>query len=124
MTLEALAYFRYWKTLLEKCATGYWYEPRKDHRGSGAWMIDDCQARIRNQLAEIKGMSVAYNTLLVPLDGPPAETIVDVAQEIPHSLVLMTTHGRSELKRLMLGSVTDSVVRNAHGPVMVILSAS
>lgn len=76
------------------------------------------------QLAEIKGMSVAYNTVLVPLDGPPAETIVDVAQEIPHSLVLMTTHGRSGLKRLMLGSVTDSVVRNAHGPVMVIPSAS
>ena len=76
------------------------------------------------QLAEIKGMSVAYNTVLVPLDGPLAETIVDVAQEIPHSLVLMTTHGRSGLKRLMLGSVTDSVVRNAHGPVMVIPSAS
>ena len=76
------------------------------------------------QLAEIKGMSVAYNTVLVLLDGPPAETIADVAQEIPHSLVLVTTHGRSGLKRLMLGSVTDSVVRNAHGPVMVILSAS
>ena len=76
------------------------------------------------QLAEIKGMSVAYNTVLVPLDGPPAETIVDVAQEIPHSLVLMTTHGRSGLKRLMLGSVTDSVVRNAHGPAMVIPSDS
>ena len=53
----------------------------------------------------------------------PAETIVSVARETPHSMVAMTTHGRSGIRRAVLGSVTDHVVRHCGEPVLVIRAA-
>ena len=41
------------------------------------------------------------------LHGDPAGSIVDRAQEIEDSLVVMMTHGRSGIARWILGSVTD-----------------
>ena len=49
----------------------------------------------------------------------PAEAIVEVAVAEP-TLVVMTTHGRSGINRLVLGSVTDRVVRHANAPVLVV----
>ena len=48
-----------------------------------------------------------------------AQVIIDKAMEQP-SLVVMTTHGRSGIGRLVLGSVTDRVVRHSNLPVLVI----
>ncbi|HZA22580.1 MAG TPA: universal stress protein [Dehalococcoidia bacterium] len=54
------------------------------------------------------------------LRGHPAATIVDLASEIPGSLVAISTHGRSGIGRWLLGSVTDRVVRHSPAPVLVI----
>ncbi len=54
------------------------------------------------------------------LHGRAADAIVDLVQEIPDSLVAMTTHGRSGLGRWVLGSVADRVVRSSGGPVLLI----
>ena len=54
----------------------------------------------------------------------PAETIVAVARETPHSMVAMTTHGRSGIRRAVLGSVTDHVVRHCGEPVLVVRAAA
>jgi nucleotide-binding universal stress UspA family protein len=35
-------------------------------------------------------------------------------------LIVMSTHGRSGLQRLLIGSVTDRVIRFSHVPVLVI----
>ena len=48
-----------------------------------------------------------------------AQAIIDKAAEQP-SLVVMTTHGRSGVSRIALGSVTDRVVRHSNVPVLVI----
>ena len=48
-----------------------------------------------------------------------AQVIIDKAMEQP-SLVVMTTHGRSGIGRLVLGSVTDRVVCHSSLPVLVI----
>jgi nucleotide-binding universal stress UspA family protein len=52
--------------------------------------------------------------------GLPAPHIVALAQETPHSLLVLTTHGRSALARWFVGSVTEEVVRAAAKPVLVI----
>lgn len=52
--------------------------------------------------------------------GPPAIAVADFARETAHSLVAMTTHGRSGLGRWILGSVADRVIRHSGGPVLVI----
>jgi len=54
--------------------------------------------------------------------GPrsPAQSLIDLANPARVSLVTMATHGRGGLRRLVLGSVTDKVVRGAQVPILVI----
>jgi len=54
------------------------------------------------------------------LRGTAAHRIVEFARETPGSMVVMTTHGRSGLRRWVLGSVADEVVRASGEPVLVI----
>lgn len=52
--------------------------------------------------------------------GDPAREIVDRAREIQADLVVMGTHGRTGLKRLLLGSVAEKVLRLAPCPVLML----
>jgi nucleotide-binding universal stress UspA family protein len=52
--------------------------------------------------------------------GPPAETIVEVAEQTHADMVVMATHGYTGLKRWTLGSVTDKVVQASPAPVFVV----
>jgi nucleotide-binding universal stress UspA family protein len=65
---------------------------------------------------EQEGISVRWDVLR----GAPAHSIVEFAKEAPGSMVAMTTHGRSGLRRWVLGSVADQVVRASGEPVLVI----
>lgn len=51
--------------------------------------------------------------------GTPHEEIVAYAEERGVDPVVMGTHGRSGIDRVLLGSVTDNVVRRADQPVLV-----
>lgn len=53
-------------------------------------------------------------------DGPAVEYILSLASQTPHSLVVLTTHGRSALARWFVGSVAEGVVQAASVPVLVI----
>jgi nucleotide-binding universal stress UspA family protein len=52
--------------------------------------------------------------------GHPAETIVRVAQERGADLIVMSTHGRTGLQHVLLGSVAEKVVRLAPCPVLTV----
>jgi nucleotide-binding universal stress UspA family protein len=52
--------------------------------------------------------------------GHPATTIVDYADEHDMQLILIASHGRTGLKRMLLGSVAEQVARHAHCPVLVL----
>lgn len=52
--------------------------------------------------------------------GSPAEAIVARARETGADLIVMTSHGRTGISRLWLGSVADHVVRAATIPVLVL----
>lgn len=54
------------------------------------------------------------------LEGDPASKIVEYAEAQPNSLIAMCTQGRTGLGRLVLGSVTDAVIRSGNTPVLVI----
>jgi nucleotide-binding universal stress UspA family protein len=49
-----------------------------------------------------------------------ADVIVARAISLPADLILMGTHGRTGIKRLLLGSVAERVLRTAPSPVMVV----
>lgn len=52
--------------------------------------------------------------------GDASAAICRVAAELPASLIVMGTHGRSGLGRLILGSVAESVARHAPCPVLTV----
>jgi nucleotide-binding universal stress UspA family protein len=52
--------------------------------------------------------------------GPPADTIVRVAHKRDADLIVMGTHKRTGLQQMLLGSVTEKVVRLATCPVLTI----
>jgi universal stress protein A len=66
---------------------------------------------------EVRG-EVPADTL-VQSGSPPAE-IIAVAKRIPADLIVISTHGRTGLKHVFLGSVSEYVVRHAACPVLVV----
>jgi len=57
------------------------------------------------------------------LEGPAAAEIISYAQTAPRAVIAMSTHGRSGVRRWMLGSVTEKVVRHADDPVLIVRGA-
>ncbi|MCS6927047.1 MAG: universal stress protein, partial [Candidatus Binatia bacterium] len=53
-------------------------------------------------------------------EGPAADTILEVAAQKAVDLIVMATHGRSGVRRFVLGSVTEKVVRAASCPVLAV----
>ena len=68
--------------------------------------------------AEKRGVAVEQ----VRLEGRPSRRIVEYADENDCDLIVMGTHGRGGLDRLLLGSVAERVVRAATVPVMTVQS--
>lgn len=54
------------------------------------------------------------------LQGDPYRTIVDYTEEFGMDLVVMATHGRRDVERFLLGSVTERVLNTTTVPVMVV----
>jgi len=53
-------------------------------------------------------------------EGDPGDEIIHVAQGTPCDLIVMGTHGRTGLGRLLMGSVAEKVLRRAPCPVLTI----
>jgi nucleotide-binding universal stress UspA family protein len=53
-------------------------------------------------------------------EGPAAHMIADRARDLGVDLIVMSTHGRGGLGRLVFGSVADSVLRHASCPVLLV----
>jgi nucleotide-binding universal stress UspA family protein len=88
----------------------------------------DLQAEIEADATEyLKRVAAGLNRRGVSgswklLTGATARAIVDLARRTPQDLVVLTTHGRTGLKRWALGSVAEALVRGSGDPVMVIPS--
>ena len=53
-------------------------------------------------------------------EGDPAQNIVDHVKAHHINLVVMSTHGHGGVRRLLMGSVTDRVIRSCEAPVLVV----
>lgn len=54
--------------------------------------------------------------------GHPAQVILDQAESLRTDLIVISSHGRTGLERVLLGSVAESVVRGSKVPVMIVKS--
>jgi nucleotide-binding universal stress UspA family protein len=73
---------------------------------------------LQRMLGELKpnDPAVPFEHRLVA--GDPAAEIVAMAEELRSELIVLPTHGRTGLTRLLMGSVAESVVRSAPCPVL------
>jgi nucleotide-binding universal stress UspA family protein len=76
------------------------------------------QEELRARLERLKGLGghVRVETRLV--EGDPVTEILRLSQEAGTDLIIMGTHGRTGLGRLLMGSVAEQVVRQAACPVL------
>lgn len=58
------------------------------------------------------------------LDGPPVATIVNYAREKKVDLIVLGSHGRKGLSRVLLGSVAEGVMRDAKCPTLIVHHAA
>jgi nucleotide-binding universal stress UspA family protein len=73
---------------------------------------------LRRMLEEVRPVDagVAYEHRL--LSGDPAGTIVRLAEEEDVDMIVLGTHGRTGLLRMLMGSVAEAIVRHAKCPVL------
>jgi nucleotide-binding universal stress UspA family protein len=71
---------------------------------------------LREAAHQLAGLPVEYAVRF----GEPAEEILEEAREFGADLVVMATHGRSGVARLMLGSVAEAVLRRSEVPVVLV----
>jgi len=73
---------------------------------------------LEESVAQELGEETAVETRLV--EASPVEGILRAAEMTRAELIVMGTHGRSGLNRLLLGSVAEKVLREAKGPVLTV----
>src|SRR6266568_6206962 len=74
----------------------------------------------RKQLEQIRPVDGQIPVHHVFLEGDPATEIVRYAQDAWIDLIVMGTHGRTGLERLLMGSVAEKVMRDAPCSVLVV----
>lgn len=91
-------------------------------------------AQLGALLAELRAETSAYlagkaeemkskglkNVSCAAKEGLAADEIIAAARQSHDTLIAMCTHGRSGMKRWILGSVAETVVRHAESPVLVV----
>lgn len=82
---------------------------------------DESRARHAEQALREKLTDAKWKKLHVKIGfGDPGHEIADHAQELAAELIVLPSHGRRGLSRILLGSVAERVVRLAHCPVLVL----
>lgn len=89
---------------------------------SGEELASSARTRLEAFLREHAG-EVGHHPVGKVLIGRPADEIVGYAAEHGAELIVMTTHGYSGVKNVLLGSTTESVLRHASCPVLSVRGA-
>lgn len=94
-------------------------ELEKAARENAAKVVETTSEKIKPSFA---GKNVDLSTEI--LFGSPDSRIVETAEEMKTDLIIIGSHGYKQWERLLLGSVSDSVVHHAHCSVMVVRTAA
>jgi nucleotide-binding universal stress UspA family protein len=95
-------------------AGSYLDDMMRDLVDSGRRILQRAQAQ-----AEKAGVKAATVLLQAPA-GPAADAIVRQARKGKADLIVIGTHGRRGVRRLVMGSDAEQVVRNSPVPVMLV----
>jgi nucleotide-binding universal stress UspA family protein len=99
-----------------------WTIPNVGYAEALAWPVEDMQKAAQKALEVVRERTAKLHPEVetVVLEGKDWMRIIDVARERKVDLIVMGTHGRRGLPRLILGSVTEKVVRLSPVPVLTV----
>lgn len=86
-------------------------------RDNAVRVLDHTAARVKG-FSKSDAVSIVTDTLF----GSPESRIVETAEESQTDLIIIGSHGYNAWERLLLGSISDSVVRHAPCSVLVVRS--
>jgi nucleotide-binding universal stress UspA family protein len=82
---------------------------------------DESRRRHARQALEERLSDPKYQGVQIQIElGDPGHEIAAYAERIKADLIVVPSHGRTGLTRLLIGSVAERVVRLAHCPVLVL----
>lgn len=87
-----------------------------------AEMKEEAAAYLEKKTEDLKRKGIE-KVSFVAKEGLGADEIISFGRQTPDNLIAMCTHGRSGVKRWVLGSVTETVVRHCGDPVLIIRAA-
>ena len=91
--------------------------------GGAEMFFDTGEADTSEAIERLEGVKLSDPQIACQrrvLSGPPATLILELAKAEHIDLIVMGTHGRTGLLRLVMGSVAEEVVRKATCPVLTI----
>ena len=96
---------------MEASLPGYWENWYESEVENAQQLFEEAQAT-----ADEYGVTLETETTM----GRPARSIVEFADTETVDHVVMGSHGRSGVSRILLGSVAETVLRRAHCPVTIV----
>jgi nucleotide-binding universal stress UspA family protein len=84
-----------------------------------AQLETEAREYLSEKAQELKSKGISHVATAAEL-GYGAEEIIALARRTPDNFIAMCTHGRSGLRRWLLGSVTERVVRHSGDPVLIV----
>jgi nucleotide-binding universal stress UspA family protein len=84
-----------------------------------AGVRDEANGYLAKKVAELKKLGLEKVSSM-SAEGFAGDEIIGLGRKTPEGLIAMCSHGRSGLKRWVLGSVTETVVRHTVDPMLVL----
>ena len=81
-------------------------------------LIEEAKSKMESIKKELE--DVDYKVKEVIVVGIPHEEIVKIAEDEGVDIIMMGSHGKTNLKDILLGSVTENVIKKANKPVLVV----
>jgi nucleotide-binding universal stress UspA family protein len=95
------------------------YEPGPQYvRDSRAKELRSEHDELQRMSADSRARGLDARALLI--EGPTAETILSVAKDESADLIIVGSHGRSALTRVLLGSISTELVHHSTIPLLVV----
>src|SRR2546422_1030776 len=93
-------------------------------RPGGRFNVRVDQVRARRELAAqelvLRGRREGVRVTFLVWEGDPGDAILEAARAESADMIVLGSHGRGPIGRLLLGSVSQHVVRHATVPVVVV----
>lgn len=109
-----LVLFHAWEAVTPLVAEGYGAAAVLDE----VWAATSERARRDMKRLADRTKTKGLRLTTVVVQGPAAPSIVRAAKRRRAGLIVIGTHGRTGVKRMLLGSVAERVVRTASTPVL------